>query len=104
MCWLQIRFAYLAEHILLMPIPPGQAGHAKETSPGRRGQVEGDCIRIRWQIHGTAAVPPHGGVGGRFEANGFVLHRLSMLGKLLRKVLHKMQSNRKRTDKGNPVA
>lgn len=41
-----------------MPIPSGQSGHAKETSPGRRGQVQGYCIRVRWQVHGTAAVLP----------------------------------------------
>lgn len=48
----------MAEHVLLMPDPLGQSGHAKD---GRRGQVQGDCIRVRWQVRGTAPVPSHAG-------------------------------------------
>lgn len=62
-----------------MPIPLGQFGSAKETSHGRNGWVQGVCIRVRWQVYGTAAVPPHGGVKGRVEGNGFALHKLSTL-------------------------
>ena len=72
-----MRHAYLAEHVLLMPVPSEQSGHAKEASPGRKGQVQADCAR--WQVHGTAAMPLHGGEGRRFEGNGFALHRLSTL-------------------------
>lgn len=60
-CQPQITYAYLAEHVLLMPVPLVQSGHAKEMSPGRSSQVQGNCIRVRWQVRGTAAVPPHGG-------------------------------------------
>lgn len=67
----------MAEHVLLMPVASRQSGHAKETSPGRRGQVQGDCIRVRWQVHGTAAVPLHVRVEGRFEGSGFALNRIS---------------------------
>lgn len=57
-----------------MPDPSGHSGCAKDTSPGRRGQVQGDCKRMRWQVHGTAPVPSHGGVEERIEVNVFALH------------------------------
>lgn len=57
-----------------MPDPSGQSRRAKDGSPGRRGQVQGDCIRMRWQIHGTAPVPSLGEVEERIEVNGFALH------------------------------
>lgn len=54
-----------------MPDPLGQSGHAKD---GRRGQVQGDCIRVRWQVRGTAPVHSHAGVEERIEVDELALH------------------------------